>query len=185
MVTATQNTFSWPVWWLMLVVMVQAQQVHRPGVRAENPLAKGGITVLIFVRSDCPISNRYAPEIQRLAEEFNGAARFWLVYPDKKETEDSVRKHIAAYGYKLATARDTSHELVRKSHARITPEAAVFSGTRLLYVGRIDDRAVDFNAFRPKAGHHDLEDAIRAVVDGKPVPKPSGNAVGCYISDLQ
>ena len=28
------------------------------------------MTVLIFISTDCPISNRYAPEIKRLHDEF-------------------------------------------------------------------------------------------------------------------
>src|ERR1700729_1688584 len=43
--------------------------------------------VFIFVRTDCPITNRYAPELQRLSEAFAAdAVQFWLVYPDPSET---------------------------------------------------------------------------------------------------
>src|SRR5271170_2161137 len=39
--------------------------------------------VFIFVRTDCPITNRYAPELQRLSHAFApDAVQFWLVYPD-------------------------------------------------------------------------------------------------------
>ncbi|MBV8808725.1 MAG: redoxin domain-containing protein, partial [Acidobacteriaceae bacterium] len=39
--------------------------------------------VFLFVRTDCPITNRYAPELQRLAQEFKGdGVDFWMVYPD-------------------------------------------------------------------------------------------------------
>jgi hypothetical protein len=170
---------------LAVAALLQAQQDRGAGLGAAHPFTHSGITVLIFVRSDCPISNRYAPEIKRLAEEFNGNAKFWLVYPDKKETEQSVRRHVEEYGYKLPVIRDANHKLLHESHARITPEAAVFQGANLSYLGRIDDRAVDFGAFRLNATHHDLENAIRAVMEHKPVPKASGEAVGCYISDLE
>jgi len=150
-----------------------------------DPLAAHKITVLLFIRSDCPISNRYAPEIQRLANEFQGNANFWLVYPDRKETTEAITKHLAAYGYKLPALRDVHHDLVHKAQAQITPEAAVFQGTELRYLGRIDDRAVDFGAFRATANEHDLEDAVRAVIKGQPVRKAAGPPVGCYISDLE
>ena len=39
------------------------------------------LTVLVFTTTDCPISNRYAPEIQRLATKFGDRAKFVLVYP--------------------------------------------------------------------------------------------------------
>jgi thiol-disulfide isomerase/thioredoxin len=166
-------------------LMMQSQVALDLAGRSVDPLAANKITVLIFVRSDCPIANRYAPEIQNLAKEFDGKAAFYLVYPDRKETTQSIEKHLRDYGYHLPALRDTRHELVRKGGATITPEAAVFEGTALRYSGRIDDRAVDFGAFRATAREHDLEDAVRAVIAGRPVRKASGPPVGCYISDLE
>ena len=170
---------------LVLSTFAQAQHALDLAGHSVDPFSAGKVTVLIFVRSDCPISNRYAPEIQRLAREFDGIAKIWLVYPDRKETAQSVERHLNDYGYKIGALRDTHHELVRQSDASITPEAAVFYGSELRYHGRIDDRAIDFNAFRPTAGSHDLEDAIRAVSKGQPARKAAGSPVGCYISDLE
>src|SRR3989442_1606376 len=40
----------------------------------------------IFISVDCPISNRYAPEIRRLHAKFAGrGVKFWLVYPNADE----------------------------------------------------------------------------------------------------
>jgi thiol-disulfide isomerase/thioredoxin len=168
-----------------LPLVMQAQVALDLAGHSFDPLAANKITVLIFIRSDCPISNRYAPEIQSMAKEFDGKAAFYLVYPDRKETTQSIEKHLSDYGYKLPALRDLHHDLVRKSEATITPEAAVFQGRELRYAGRIDDRAVDFGSFRAAARQHDLEDAIRAVISGQPVHKASGSPVGCYISDLE
>ena len=50
--------------------------------------------VLLFVQTDCPISNRYAPTIARLHARFEpqGVA-FYLVYPDRREDADAIRRH--------------------------------------------------------------------------------------------
>jgi hypothetical protein len=41
---------------------------------ARNPFASAArARVFLFVRTDCPITNRYAPELQRLFQEFGGA----------------------------------------------------------------------------------------------------------------
>jgi hypothetical protein len=56
---------------------------------------------------------------------------------------------------------------------------------REVYRGRIDDRYLSLGTERPQAMHHDLEDAIRAVLANKPVPQPGGPAVGCSIVTLQ
>src|ERR1700753_20261 len=38
----------------------------------------GKVVVLIFVRVDCPISNRYSPTIQKINREYAGRAAVWL-----------------------------------------------------------------------------------------------------------
>ena len=67
-----------------------------------------------------------------------------------------------------------------------TPEAAVFDATgRLVYHGRIDDRWVEIGKARPQAQTHDLEDAIAAVLAGRPVARAETRAVGCTLADLE
>ncbi len=156
--------------------------------KAIDPLkaASGKVVVLIFVRTDCPISNRYAPTIQRIIAAYEGKAAFWLVYPDKAETPDAIRKHEADYGYKIAALRDTRHALVKESQVKITPEVAVFDASgRLVYHGRIDNWYVDFGRARRAATTHELDDAIQAALDGKLPAVRTTEAIGCYISDLE
>jgi thiol-disulfide isomerase/thioredoxin len=148
--------------------------------------AQGKIVVLIFVRTDCPISNRYAPLIQRLGAQNEGKAAFFLVYPDKKETADAIRKHDREFGYTFAALRDPQHVLVKQSLAQITPEAAVFDANRrLVYHGRIDNLYEDFGHARKTATTHELDDAIQAASHGKSVTAPATPVVGCYIADLE
>ena len=156
--------------------------------KPKDPFAQPAeVRVFLFVRSDCPITNRYAPELQRLAGEF--AARkvaFWLVYPDSAETAQSIEKHVADYHFPGEPLRDPHHELVKLAHASVAPEAAVFDATgRLMYHGRIDDRWVDIGKARPAAQTHDLEDAITAVLTGARVSQPETRAVGCSLADVQ
>jgi hypothetical protein len=146
----------------------------------------GKIVVLVFVRTDCPISNRYAPTIQHLSAEHAGKAAFWLVYPDKAETAEAIRKHEREFKYELPALRDLHHTLVKESRAQITPEAAVFDANhRLVYHGRIDNLYEDFGRARTAATTHELDDAIRAAIDGKMLQADTVPAVGCYISDLE
>lgn len=149
-------------------------------------LAAGKTVVLVFVRTDCPVSNRYAPTIQRLSTANAGKAAFWLVYVSKSESAETIRKHDAEFGYKIPALRDPQHILVRESHAEITPEAAVFDASRkLLYHGRIDDLYVDMTRARSAPTTHELDDAIQAAVSGKSLAADTKPAVGCYISDLE
>lgn len=143
--------------------------------------------VFLFTREDCPISNRYAPEVRRLYEQFAPqGVRFWLVYPDPEITLEIIATHIEEFGYPFGALRDPKHELVKKTGATITPEAAVFiaDGT-MVYRGRIDDRFVDYGKARVAPSSRELHDALQAVVEGQPVPVATAPAVGCLIDDLR
>ena len=155
--------------------------------RPTDPLkdSSGKPVVLIFVRTDCPISNRYAPTIKTLSQRYAGKVQFYLVYPDKSETAANIKKHEQEYGLQMAALRDPQHGLVQMSQVEITPEIAVFDGKgELIYHGRIDNWYEDFGRARPAPTTHEMNDAILAVLEGSPAPVPVGG-VGCYISDLK
>jgi thiol-disulfide isomerase/thioredoxin len=148
--------------------------------------SEGKVTVLIFVRTDCPISNRYAPLLQKLEGEFTGKAKFWLVYPDKKTSPQQITEHLQQFHYSSSAIRDPDHSLAKRSGAAITPESAVFgSNGNLVYHGRIDNLYEDAARARPAATTHELQNAIEAAIAGKAAPAASAPAVGCYISDLE
>ncbi len=141
------------------------------------------VTVLLFVSNDCPIANRYAPEIQRLHDRFacRGAA-FWLVHADPSESPVEIQQHARLYHLDLPLIRDPHHQLTRLAKAEVTPSAAVFfPGRKLIYHGRIDDRFVELGRERPEAMNHDLAEAIEAALSHKRVPVSAAKAVGCYI----
>lgn len=152
----------------------------------DDPRSKA--IVLIFVRTDCPVSNRYTPEIRRLNETFaSRGVAFWLVYCDPDETPEAIRAHLRDYGHEMRALRDPEHALVRASEVSVTPEAAVFvpgrSGSTLAYRGRIDDRYVDFGRMRATPTIKDLERALEAILSGHPVERRRTRAVGCFIAD--
>jgi thiol-disulfide isomerase/thioredoxin len=148
--------------------------------------ASGKVVVLVFVRTDCPVSNRYAPTIQKLSVEHEGKAAFWLVYPSKSESAEMIRKHEREYGYKIPALRDPQHVLVKESLVQITPEVAVFDVQRhLVYHGRIDNLYEDIGRPRSAATTHELEEAVAAAISGNGLKVSATHGVGCYISDVE
>ena len=143
--------------------------------------------VLFFAATDCPISNRYIPEMRRIEEEFVAQhVVLWFVYPNFGETPEAVRRHIAEYGTEQHVLLDPDHRLVALTHVKATPESAILvpevDGTlREVYHGRIDDRYVRIGLERPKATQHDLERAIDDVLHHRAVEQADGPAVGCGI----
>lgn len=154
-----------------------------------DPLAdpKAKAVVLIFVSTDCPIANRYAPELRRLYEAYQArGVSFWLVYAAPDETPEKIRRHIAEYHHPMPALRDPDHRLVKFCEASRTPEAAVFApGRNRMYRGRIDDRFTDYGKSREFASQHDLQDAIEAVLAGRTVKTPATEAIGCHIPGFE
>lgn len=146
--------------------------------------------VFVFTRSDCPIANRYAPDLERLQKQAAAASvEFWLVFVDPAESAATIRDHLRAYGYTGRALRDPRHDLVRAAGATIAPEAAVYvrdrRAPRLVYRGRIDDRYQAPGRMRPAARTHDLEDVIGEVRDARARVFRETRAVGCVIADLR
>jgi thiol-disulfide isomerase/thioredoxin len=147
-----------------------------------NP--EGKASVLFFITSDCPISNSYAPEIQRICSEYGPKkVSCDLVYVDSALTTADVRKHVNDFGYAAVPAiLDPSQKLVKAAGATITPEAAVIGPSgQVLYRGRIDNVYAALGKRRPEATEHDLRKALDEVLSGKPVSAPQTQAIGCYI----
>jgi hypothetical protein len=153
--------------------------------RTVNPFEKPGAKamVFVFVRTDCPISNRYAPEIERLAGRYakEGIA-FWLVYPEPSTSAVEIEQHQKEYHLSVQALRDPRHALAKMARVKVTPEAAVFMADgHEVYRGRIDDRYVDFGKERPAPTTHDLDEILKRVIGGKPVANCASRAIGCYI----
>jgi hypothetical protein len=143
-------------------------------------------TVLLFVSTDCPISNRYAPDVRRLHDRYaNDGVVFRLIYPNPADSVDDIRDHLKSFSYPGTALRDLHHDAVRRAGVTITPEAAVYdSHGQLAYRGRIDDRYSAVGVERATATRHDLRDAIAATIAGKPVTPRFTQAVGCYVADF-
>jgi thiol-disulfide isomerase/thioredoxin len=141
--------------------------------------------VVVFISSECPVSNSYIPVLNKLAADFapRGFA-FVGAYVDPESDLPAFREHAKSYGIAFATADDRAHRLVHAASAKITPEAAVFSEEgAVLYRGRIDDRVGDLGFARPAAARNDLRDVLEAIAAGKAGPFPSKPGFGCFIPE--
>ncbi len=150
-----------------------------------DPLKTEGnkAVVLVFVRTDCPISNRYALEVKRIAEKYApDKIKVYLIYAGADETADAIQQHLRAYDYNLAALRDPNHQLVKTTGVKVTPEAAVFVQGKQVYRGRIDNRFVAFGKLRPAPTTRDLEQTLEAVSKGRTIMRRTTTAIGCFIS---
>lgn len=145
--------------------------------------ARGRWTSLFFVGTDCPVSNRYVPEIKRICAGYAPAGvDCLLVYSSRTLNQKTIREHLAAYGYGLPAILDSTRTVTALAGATVTPEVAVFGAdAKLAYRGRIDDLFGELGRPRQQVSQRDLRDALDDLVAGRPVRKPRTRAIGCYI----
>lgn len=146
-------------------------------------------TVLVFMRLDCPVANRYLAELERLRRRAAAAeVGFWLVYVEPGVSSAAVREHLSSFRYSGDALLDPAHRLVQLAGATITPEAAVFAGSgenTLVYRGRIDDLYEEIGRRRQRPTRHDLDEVIEALRQEVLNEPRVTAAVGCIIADLR
>lgn len=137
--------------------------------------------VFVFVLPDCPVCNSYSAELKRIRLAFP-QIEFYRVYADPDLTSAQAGQHAKSYDVGFPALLDPSQQLIQKSGATRTPEAVVFSPAgKLLYRGRIDDRYVDFGKKREAAQEHDLQNALRSILNNEPAKWPEKPPIGCFI----
>lgn len=155
-------------------------------VHSSDEWAAAKAVVFLFLGTECPISNRYSPEINRIVGDYGTlGVVFYAVYADPSVTPDDVRRHGKDFGYGFPGLLDPRQELAHLTGAEVTPTAVVLTPDRkVAYVGRIDNRYVSFGKFRPDPTRRDLRLAVDAVLSGKPVAVSRTKAIGCFLPPL-
>lgn len=149
------------------------------------PFAPAGrANVLLFLSTDCPMSNSYAPEVQRICGTYAGkgvACSLW--YEDLAVDAAAVRRHLSDYRYQgIPAAIDGDRHVATRARASVTPQAVVVDedGT-IRYRGRIDNLYSSVGQRRYRATEHDLADALDDVLAGRVVRRPETGVLGCSI----
>lgn len=173
----------------MLSLGTEAPDFSLPDVDGANVTrdsfrGKRGLLV-IFMCNHCPYVKHVAPEIARLANDYQ-AKDLALVgissndvanYPD--DSPEKMKEEAEAQGYAFPYLYDETQAVAQAYHAACTPDFYLFdSELKLVYRGQLDDS-------RPKDGSspdgRDLRAAIDALLAGQPVPEPQKPSIGCNI----
>lgn len=140
--------------------------------------------VVFFTMTDCPLSNGYVPEMNRIQREYGpkGVA-VYAAHSDPFVQGEAVKKHAAEFGFTFPVLADPKLTLAKAAGATVVPEVAVFAPDGALqYLGRIDNRSEDITRRRNQATAFDLRAALDAVVAGKVPAVARTRAVGCSIN---
>jgi peroxiredoxin len=139
--------------------------------------------VLFFVIHDCPVTNSYVPEMNRISATDRGrGVRVYAVEADINAPSAVTAEYARQYRFGFPLLLDSHHVLVQLAGATLTPQAVVLSPSgQVKYRGRIDNRIEDFGSQRPRATVHDLRNALDAILTGHQPAVQFTRSIGCAI----
>jgi len=147
--------------------------------------APGDVHLLVFIGAECPISNRYAPEIARIASEYSPRhVRTFLIYADDGIDAMRARAHQGEFyaAVHLPVVIDPGGEWLAATGTTITPQAVIYTPAGRVYRGRIDDWYETISRNRRVPTVRDVRRSLDAVLAGRPVPVAETQAIGCYVA---
>lgn len=145
--------------------------------RLDN-LLKQGPVVFVFLSAECPVAQRYAMRLKRMHAKYKEQGTTIIgVYSNENDSVDDVKSYLKKAEYAFPIVKDTDGSLARHLGATMTPQAHLIDTAAVLrYRGPIDD-----NRYVTRVKHEYLQDALLAVLEGKPIPVKETPAFGCTI----
>ena len=142
--------------------------------------AAGGekATVLMFIATQCPVSNAYNERMAAVAKDYAGKGVAFLgINSNSTEPVEEIAAHAKKHGFSFPVLKDTNNVQADFFGASHTPEIYVYdAGWRLRYHGSIDD-SQNVGAVKTTG----LRNALDALVAGKDVAVAETRAFGCSI----
>ncbi len=138
-------------------------------------------TVLMFISTECPVSNGYNERMEKLYETFKSKGVAVVgINANKEEQVERIAAHAKEHGFKFPVLKDVNNKIADLYGAAVTPETYVINSQgKLLYHGRIDD-----SRNLAKVTSNDLSDALEKLLAGKDLSVTTPKAFGCSIKRI-
>jgi peroxiredoxin len=139
----------------------------------------GDVTVVLFVSTQCPISNDYNERMKSLYADYKDkGVKFVFVNANRTEPAGQVARHAAEKGFEFPVYKDPGNVVADLFGAQFTPETYVVTSGKIAYHGRIDD------ARTGEIKQHSLRMALDAVMEGNNPDPAKTRAFGCTIKKV-
>jgi peroxiredoxin len=134
--------------------------------------------VIMFVATECPVSNAYNSRMEDLFKEYNPKNISFLgINSNKAESVEMIKEHAEENGLTFTILKDKNNVIADEFEASSTPEVYVLNGEyEILYHGRIDNSKNEADVVT-----QDLKNALDEILAGKEVTNKTTKAFGCSI----
>lgn len=178
-----------------LAVGAQAPDFSLPGIDGRNYSLKdfqSDVLVVIFTANHCPTAQAYEDRIIQFVEKYKSisvvaispnapgaVALEELGYTDLGDTFAEMKIRVREKKFNFPYLYDGDAQETAKSYGpQATPHVFIFDkARRLQYQGRFDDTENPYQAPRSR----DAENAVEALLAGKPVPVQQTKVFGCSL----
>jgi thiol-disulfide isomerase/thioredoxin len=142
--------------------------------------------VLVFLGTDCPLANVYAPRLEELNREYRGkGVAFVGINSNAHESEAAIGEQVRKYGLDFPVLKDPRNVVADLALVERTPEVLVLDGrARVRYRGAIDDQ-YGTGTRKPQATKHYLKDALDALLAGRSVALTATDVPGCLLDRVE
>jgi len=141
-------------------------------------------TVIVFLSTECPISNGYIPTLNQLATDFaDQEVRVIGVNSNDGPSLRDLAAHRKEFAISFPVVKDAGAIVAEAVKATNCPHAAVLDAQgKVRYLGRIDDRYSRRGGAAADTQRFDLRIAVEEVLAGKSVSVEQTKVVGCPIA---
>ncbi len=138
--------------------------------------------VVVFLDTDCPVTNLYVPTLIELDKAYAAwGVQFLAINSSSQDSFVSVSAHAQERGVKFPVLKDFDQSVADAFGAKRTAEVFLLDANRVIrYHGRIDDQFV-VGARRDKPSRSDLKAALDDLLAGRPIKDPRTEVSGCPI----
>jgi len=140
-------------------------------------------TIIVFLSTECPISNGYLPTLNRLSDEQKDAGVTILgINSNQSQTLQAMTRHAREFSIGFPVFRDPAGEVAGALKATTCPEVMLLDANqKIVYRGRIDDRYTRRGGASRTVGRADLELALHSLLAGTPIEVTETKVTGCPI----
>lgn len=139
-------------------------------------------TVLVFMGTECPVSNGYAPRLSDLVTKYKDKGVVIVgINPNEQDDAEAIANHARNFKLSFPVLKDADGKLAARLNVQRIPEVFVLDGQRFVrYRGRIDDQFTPI-AKKERANTREMLNALNAVLAGEEVKVAFTPVAGCLV----
>ncbi len=140
-------------------------------------------TIIIFLLSDCPASQSYTLTLNKLSKTYSkNKISFVGIFPGTFSTDEELINFKKQYKINFPLLKDPEMVLAKSLNAKVGPSCFLINNNgNVVYKGRIDDWLYAIGKKKQVITEKNLDDAIQAVINNRPVKISETNPIGCIL----